>query len=79
MSRDREPRVRILRGAPTDEELAAVLVALRALSAASALRARWSEAAPGSADPRRGGGRAHWIRHQPGRRGPGAWRWSGWH
>ncbi|MFI2209531.1 acyl-CoA carboxylase epsilon subunit [Streptomyces sp. NPDC020141] len=66
--------VRILRGAPTDEELAAVLVALRVLAAA---RARRPEA-PGATGPQHGYRSTSWICRPPGRRGPGAWRRSGW-
>ncbi|MFJ4767753.1 acyl-CoA carboxylase subunit epsilon [Streptomyces uncialis] len=67
--------VRILRGTPTDEELAAVLMVLRLLTAVRTRRA----ADPGAIEPPHGYRRTPWVRRQPGWRGPGVWRRSGWH
>ncbi|MFJ8045980.1 acyl-CoA carboxylase epsilon subunit [Kitasatospora sp. NPDC096147] len=70
--------LRVERGEPTDEELAAVVVALAVLAQArSATAAARPDTRPGSrpegrSDP---GGR---LRRTPERRGPGAWRASGW-
>ncbi|MEU4499312.1 acyl-CoA carboxylase subunit epsilon [Streptomyces sp. NBC_00210] len=73
MTRSAAIDVQVLRGRPTAEELAAALVALRALAAQSAQQ----HEAPGELGGRRRR-RMDGLRPQPGQRGPGAWRKSGW-
>ncbi|MFJ8313911.1 MULTISPECIES: acyl-CoA carboxylase epsilon subunit [unclassified Streptomyces] len=63
--------VQVVRGRPTPEELAAALVALRALAVA-----RQSETESGHAVRRRP--RLDALRRQPEQRGQGAWRRSAW-
>ncbi|MER5868008.1 acyl-CoA carboxylase epsilon subunit [Kitasatospora sp. NPDC002040] len=64
--------LRVARGRPTDEELAAVVVALAVVA-----RARAATAAAG---PGPGGrlDRGERLRRTPGPRGASAWRHSGW-
>ncbi|MGW2703071.1 acyl-CoA carboxylase epsilon subunit [Streptomyces sp. NPDC001340] len=73
MSPSADSDVRVVRGRPTPEELAAALVALRALVAQRA------EQHPSPGEP---GGRCRrhtaGLRAQPTQRGPGAWRRSAW-
>jgi hypothetical protein len=71
----REPLLRVVKGEPTAEELAAVVSAVSAkLAAAGATGGR-----PGTSDATgEHGWAAYWRRlRQPARPGPGAWRASG--
>ncbi|MER6030035.1 acyl-CoA carboxylase epsilon subunit [Streptomyces sp. NPDC001851] len=65
--------VHVVRGRPTPEELAAALVALRAVAARHAGQGR----SPGEPEVRRRRYAAG-LRAQPAQRGPGAWRRSAW-
>ncbi|MEU2711581.1 acyl-CoA carboxylase epsilon subunit [Streptomyces sp. NPDC007205] len=65
--------VHVVRGRPTPEELAAALVALRALAAQRAGQGP----SPGEPDGRRRRYTSG-LRAQPTQRGPGVWRRSAW-
>ncbi|MFE3093560.1 acyl-CoA carboxylase epsilon subunit [Streptomyces sp. NPDC059248] len=75
MTRRAEPWIRVLYGEPSAEELVAAVIALRLVADD---RARRTGAARGT-PARRRGGPADWQRRCPERRGPGAWRGSGWY
>jgi hypothetical protein len=58
--------LRVVRGDPTEDELAALITVLLAIAAGSA-----AAPAPASARPAT---EARWTRHSPRYRGPGAWQ-----
>ncbi|MEU5980297.1 acyl-CoA carboxylase subunit epsilon [Streptomyces sp. NPDC047315] len=68
------PFVRVLRGEPSAEELAAALVVLGLLVGEVARRAADEREAYAG----RRGQRTDWQQRCPGPRGPGVWRDSGW-
>ncbi|GGO89788.1 acyl-CoA carboxylase subunit epsilon [Wenjunlia tyrosinilytica] len=67
--------LRVVRGSPTDEELAALVVAVTALACAAVAARAGARPKPGA---RRWNARRHQMTQQPTGSGPGAWLMSVW-